>query len=94
MTKWSPNSWREKPIQQVPSYPDAAVLKDVEGRLATYPPLVFAGEARKLKTQLAEVAAGNAFLLQGGDCAESFNEFHPEQHPRHLPRRSCRWRWC
>src|SRR5687767_13718972 len=74
MTKWSPNSWREKPIQQVPSYPDAAVLKDVEGRLATFPPLVFAGEARKLKKQLAQVAAGNAFLLQGGDCAESFAE--------------------
>ena len=62
------------PIQQVPSYPDAAVLKDVEGRLATFPPLVFAGEARKLKKQLAQVAAGNAFLLQGGDCAESFAE--------------------
>ena len=74
MTKWSPNSWRAKPIQQVPSYPDAAVLKDVEGRLATFPPLVFAGEARKLKKQLAQVAAGNAFLLQGGDCAESFAE--------------------
>ena len=74
MTKWSPNSWRAKPIQQVPAYPDAAVLKDVEGRLATFPPLVFAGEARKLKKQLAQVAAGNAFLLQGGDCAESFAE--------------------
>lgn len=74
MTKWSPNSWREKPIQQVPAYPDDAVLKDVEGRLATFPPLVFAGEARKLKKQLAQVAAGNAFLLQGGDCAESFAE--------------------
>ena len=74
MMKWSPNSWRAKPIQQVPAYPDAAVLKDVEGRLATFPPLVFAGEARKLKKQLAQVAAGNAFLLQGGDCAESFAE--------------------
>ena len=74
MTKWSPNSWRAKPIQQVPAYPDATVLKDVEGRLATFPPLVFAGEARKLKKQLAQVAAGNAFLLQGGDCAESFAE--------------------
>ncbi|MDQ2632184.1 MAG: 3-deoxy-7-phosphoheptulonate synthase class II [Pseudomonadota bacterium] len=74
MTKWSPNSWRNKPIQQVPSYPDAAVLNDVEGRLATFPPLVFAGEARKLKKQLATVAAGDAFLLQGGDCAESFAE--------------------
>ena len=74
MTKWSPNSWREKPIQQVPAYPDATVLKDVEGRLATFPPLVFAGEARKLKKQLATVSAGDAFLLQGGDCAESFAE--------------------
>ena len=72
MTKWSPNSWRAKPIQQVPAYPDAAALADVEGRLATFPPLVFAGEARKLKKQLAQVAAGKAFLLQGGDCAESF----------------------
>jgi 3-deoxy-7-phosphoheptulonate synthase len=58
----------------VPAYPDAAALKDVEARLATFPPLVFAGEARKLKKQLAQVAAGNAFLLQGGDCAESFAE--------------------
>jgi len=74
MTKWTPDSWRSKPIQQVPSYPDDAVLKEVEGRLATFPPLVFAGEARKLKKQLANVAAGNAFLLQGGDCAESFAE--------------------
>ncbi len=62
------------PISQVPAYPDAAALKDVEARLATFPPLVFAGEARKLKKQLAQVAAGNAFLLQGGDCAESFAE--------------------
>ena len=74
MTKWSPNSWRDKPISQVPSYPDAAALKEVEGHLATFPPLVFAGEARKLKKQLATVAAGDAFLLQGGDCAESFAE--------------------
>ncbi len=74
MTKWTPDSWRAKPIQQVPSFPDETVLKEVEGRLATFPPLVFAGEARKLKKQLANVAAGNAFLLQGGDCAESFAE--------------------
>jgi 3-deoxy-7-phosphoheptulonate synthase len=71
---WSPNSWRGKPIRQVPHYPDAALLGEVEGRLRTYPPLVFAGEARKLKKQLAEVAEGRAFLLQGGDCAESFAE--------------------
>jgi len=74
MTKWSPSSWREKPIQQVPVYPDSAALADVEARIATYPPLVFAGEARKLKKQLAAVANGEAFLLQGGDCAESFSE--------------------
>jgi 3-deoxy-7-phosphoheptulonate synthase len=74
MTKWSPNSWREKPIKQVPAYPDLDALKNTEAQLATYPPLVFAGEARKLKKQLAAVAAGDAFLLQGGDCAESFAE--------------------
>jgi len=72
--KWSPNSWRSKPIQQVPAFPDSAALAEVEGRMATYPPLVFAGEARKLKKQLAAVADGEAFLLQGGDCAESFSE--------------------
>lgn len=74
MSKWSPDSWRAKPIQQVPAYPDAAALASVEAQLATYPPLVFAGEARKLKKQLAAVANGEAFLLQGGDCAESFAE--------------------
>ena len=74
MTKWSPNSWRSKPISQVPAYPDQAALRDTEARLATFPPLVFAGEARKLKKQLAQVASGEAFLLQGGDCAESFAE--------------------
>ncbi|MBI1385221.1 MAG: 3-deoxy-7-phosphoheptulonate synthase class II [Rhizobiales bacterium] len=71
---WSPESWRKKPIVQVPDYPDAAALADVEATLATFPPLVFAGEARALKRQLADVAAGRAFLLQGGDCAESFAE--------------------
>ena len=74
MAKWSPNSWRGKPISQVPAYPDLAALEAVEKNLASYPPLVFAGEARKLKKQLAQVAAGEAFLLQGGDCAESFAE--------------------
>jgi len=72
--RWTPKSWRAKPILQVPSYPDAQALSDVETRLAGYPPLVFAGEARSLKKQLAKVAAGEAFLLQGGDCAESFAE--------------------
>ena len=74
MTKWTPSSWRNKPISQVPAYPDQAALAEVEGRLATFPPLVFAGEARKLKKQLAAVAAGQGFMLQGGDCAESFAE--------------------
>jgi len=73
--RWSPGSWRAKPIHQVPTYPDAAILADVERTLADYPPLVFAGEARRLKATLAEVAEGRGFLLQGGDCAESFAEF-------------------
>ena len=72
--KWSPDSWRSKPFQQMPDYPDKEALKVVEARLASYPPLVFAGEARALKGRLAKVAAGEAFLLQGGDCAESFAE--------------------
>ena len=72
--RWNPKSWRTLPIQQVPSYPDAAALETVETQLASFPPLVFAGEARKLKAQLARVGAGEAFLLQGGDCAESFDE--------------------
>ncbi len=71
---WTPSSWRDKPIQQVPAYPDKQALADVEGRLRTYPPLVFAGEARDLKKALADVAEGRGFLLQGGDCAESFAE--------------------
>ncbi|WAJ30655.1 class II 3-deoxy-7-phosphoheptulonate synthase [Antarcticirhabdus aurantiaca] len=71
---WTPSSWRSKPIEQVPSYPDAAALADTEKRLASFPPLVFAGEARKLTAALGEVAEGRAFLLQGGDCAESFAE--------------------
>ncbi len=71
---WTPNSWRQKPIQQVPDYPDLAALEGVESRLAKYPPLVFAGEARRLKHALANVAEGRGFLLQGGDCAESFAE--------------------
>ena len=71
---WTIDSWRSKPIVQVPEYPDYAQLADVEAKLATFPPLVFAGEARALKRQLADVAAGNSFLLQGGDCAESFAE--------------------
>jgi 3-deoxy-7-phosphoheptulonate synthase len=76
--KWSPENWRNKPILQVPEYPDQAQLKQVEKTLSGFPPLVFAGEARALKRGLAKVAAGEAFLLQGGDCAESFQEFHPD----------------
>ena len=76
--QWTPDSWRSKPIQQVPEYPDVAALAAVEAELTRFPPLVFAGEARKLKKQLAKVAAGEAFLLQGGDCAESFAEHHPD----------------
>ena len=72
--RWSPDSWRSKPIEQVPVYPDEKKLAEVEEQLATFPPLVFAGEARELKAKLARVAAGEAFLLQGGDCAESFAE--------------------
>ncbi len=75
---WSPESWRSLPAKHMPDYPDNAALADVEKTLAGYPPLVFAGEARQLKAQLGEVARGNAFLLQGGDCAESFAEFHPD----------------
>jgi 3-deoxy-7-phosphoheptulonate synthase len=73
--EWSKSAWRMRPRVQMPDYPDPASLSAVERKLASYPPLVFAGEARKLKAQLAEVAAGKAFLLQGGDCAESFGEF-------------------
>ena len=76
--RWSPDSWRSKPIQQVPVYPDNAALAEVEGQLATFPPLVFAGEARELKSKLARVAQGESFLLQGGDCAESFAEHGPD----------------
>ncbi len=73
---WTPTSWRGKPIQQVPVYPDAKALESAEGTLRQYPPLVFAGEARSLKASLGRVAKGEAFLLQGGDCAEAFGEFH------------------
>ena len=79
MTKWTPSSWRTKPALHIPNdYPDKAHLGSVEDTLRGYPPLVFAGEARKLKARLADVAMGRAFLMQGGDCAESFKEFHPD----------------
>jgi len=72
MERWTRDGWRKKPIVQVPEYPDQQALAAVEQRLASFPPLVFAGEARNLKRALGRVAAGEAFLLQGGDCAESF----------------------
>ncbi len=72
---WTPESWRRFPIRQVPAYPDPAKLDAAAGRLAKYPPLVFAGEARRLKASLAQAAEGKAFVLQGGDCAESFGDF-------------------
>ena len=72
--RWTPDSWRGKAIEQSPVYPDLAALGEVERQIAGYPPLVFAGEARKLKRALAKAMAGEAFLLQGGDCAESFGE--------------------
>ncbi len=73
---WTPDSWRTKTAQQQPTYPDPDELRRVEKELAGSPPLVFAGEARNLREQLRKVARGEAFLLQGGDCAESFAEFH------------------
>lgn len=73
--EWSPDSWRGRPIRQAPSYPDAARLAATEARLRRFPPLVFAGEARRLKDALALASTGHALVLQGGDCAESFSDF-------------------
>ncbi len=75
---WTPSSWRDFPIKQQPIYEDMKKVKKVEKELSTYPPLIFAQEARSLKEQLADVANGKAFLLQGGDCAESFNAFNAQ----------------
>lgn len=72
---WAPDTWKDKPAKQLPAYPDQDKLQATEKILAGMPPLVFAGEARTLKSQLADVAAGKSFVLQGGDCAESFSEF-------------------
>ena len=72
-TIWTPDSWRNFPIKQQPTYEDQEKLLKVEKELSSYPPLIFAEEARRLKSQLAQVSNGEAFLLQGGDCAESFN---------------------
>lgn len=73
---WTPDSWRAMPIRQVPEYPDQAQLRAIEGKVRRFPPLVFAGEADRLKAHLAKAGDGTAFVLQGGDCAESFAEFH------------------
>jgi 3-deoxy-7-phosphoheptulonate synthase len=72
---WSPDSWRSHPIKQQPNWPDPAELDRALKQIASFPPLVFAGEARSLQAGLAQVSAGNAFLLQAGDCAESFEDF-------------------
>lgn len=69
---WAPHSWRQKPVTQMPTYADEAELARIEAKLSHYPPLVFAGETRRLQTRLEQVAIGQAFLLHGGDCAESF----------------------
>ncbi len=69
MSEWQKTDWRNKPRVQMPEYTDEAALKAVEAQLSKYPPLVFAGEARTLKAQLAKASRGEAFLLQGGDCA-------------------------
>ncbi|HLY88231.1 MAG TPA: 3-deoxy-7-phosphoheptulonate synthase, partial [Acetobacteraceae bacterium] len=74
---WAPESWRGYEARQLPEYPDPTALAAAEQQISRFPPLVFAGEARALTAELAEVAAGKGFLLQGGDCAESFAEFHP-----------------
>jgi len=75
---WKINSWRDYTIKHIPNYPDQKHLSKVEKTLKSFPPLVFAGEVRSLKRSLAEVSDGNSFLLQGGDCAESFSEFNAD----------------
>lgn len=74
--KWSVDSWKSKKALQLPEYPDQEDLDSVLKTIESFPPIVFAGEARSLEERLAEAAMGNAFLLQGGDCAESFKEFN------------------
>lgn len=75
MAEWQKSDWRAKPRVQMPDYTDQDALNAVEAKLASYPPLVFAGEARSLKAKLGAASRGEAFLLQGGDCAEAFNQF-------------------
>ena len=78
MKKWTLNSWKNYPAKHLPVYQNKEELDLVLGKIKKYPPLVFAGESRSLKNALAKVQEGKAFLLQGGDCAESFAEFHPD----------------
>jgi 3-deoxy-7-phosphoheptulonate synthase len=78
MKKWTLNSWRNSPVKHIPKYEDEQELAMVLKKISSFPPLVFAGETRSLKESLAQVSEGKAFLLQGGDCAESFVEFHPD----------------
>ena len=78
MKNWKINSWKNYPVKHIPEYPDKKELDGVLSKIKDFPPLVFAGETRHLKEQLSEVVDGKAFLLQGGDCAESFAEFHPD----------------
>ena len=78
MKNWKKNSWRKYPVKHIPEYPDKKELGMVLDKMSKFPPLVFAGETRHLKNQLADVVDGKAFLLQGGDCAESFAEFNPD----------------
>ncbi|HEX7891783.1 MAG TPA: 3-deoxy-7-phosphoheptulonate synthase class II [Ramlibacter sp.] len=78
MDTWTPSSWRERPVLQMPVYPDATALASAEQRLGALPPLIFPGEISQLRERLAAVSRGEAFLLQGGDCAESFDEFGQE----------------
>ena len=78
MKKWKLNSWRNYPVKHIPKYEDEKELNMVLNKIKNFPPLVFAGETRHLKQQLADVVDGKAFLLQGGDCAESFAEFNPD----------------
>ena len=78
MKNWNLNSWTNYPAKHLPEYQDKKELDLVLNKIKNYPPLVFAGETRSLKKSLADVVEGKAFLLQGGDCAESFAEFHPD----------------
>ena len=78
MSSWSPSSWRDKQILQQPTYTDKELLKKVEGELASFPPLIFAEEVKTLRGNFEKVTNGEAFLLQGGDCAESFSDFNAD----------------